>query len=126
MELRTPFGIGPRLLPELVVGDGRIALEHVGCKGNRLVYRWYIDIPAGEYSEADLSSPRDDTQAMFGTLLAFLGACGEGCAYQLRTGRQSENADLFPAPVAEWAYQHSDELGSLREEIESTPGLIAG
>jgi hypothetical protein len=125
MKLRDPFSIGSRLLPALKIGDAWLSLEHVGYgQYGKACYRWYIDLPDGsEHSAADLCG-HGTTQAMFGTLLSFLGACGEGHSYQSRTGRESENADLFPSAVAEWAYQHSDEIDSLREEIESPDAVL--
>ncbi len=125
MQLKPPFAISSRLLPALKIGDAWISLEAIGCRDNRLVYRWYIDLPNGEeFSEADLSSPRDDLQEMFATLLDFLSACAEGIAYQTRTGRESENSDLFPAAVGQWATENSDEISILACEIEETPELI--
>lgn len=118
MTLHDPFKISPRLLPALQIGDGWVSLEAVGCNDDRLVYRWYIDIPAGEFSEADLESPRDCLQESFGTLLAFLDAAQESYAYGLTTGRETENKDLFPTPVVEWAYQHSSEIESLHCQLQ--------
>lgn len=56
MILTSPFEIGSRLLPSLKVGDGSLSLDYVGNADNRMVYRWYADIPAGEFSEADLKT----------------------------------------------------------------------
>lgn len=132
MILQQPFSIGSRLLPALTVGGASIALEPVGVKRDRLVWRWYVDLADGqEFSEADLSggiqttdSPAD-TQRMYGTLLSFLAACGEALRYQESSGRESENAALFPAPVAQWARENCDELSSLGIELEETPGLLS-
>lgn len=130
MNLHKPFEIGSRLLPSLHVGDGWLSLDAVGCKDNRMVYRWYVDIPAGEFSETDLESPylrkgdAANDQEAFGSLLAFLIAVADGLDYETRTGRESENTDLFPRPVVEWAQQHSNELESLREDIEETKNLL--
>lgn len=126
MKLQAPFSIGSRLLPSLKIGDGTLSLELVGCQGNRMVYRWYIDIPAGEFSEADLRSGCQGCtyQEMFGTLLTFLAAAAESLQYQKRTGCESENADLFPIPVVEWASAHSDEISMLQCDIEENADLI--
>lgn len=117
LKLKHPFAIGSRLLPELTVGDGKVSLEAIGCVGNRLVWRWHIDTPAGEFSEADLKASPTDTDNAEGTrhafcsLLNFLGACAESYP-------DGENATLFPAEVAEWAQVVQDELAVLRCEIE--------
>jgi hypothetical protein len=127
LKLRRPFFINSRLLPALTVGDGEISLERAGHDRGRAVYRWHVDIPAGEFSDADLSSGacRDSgLQAMFLSLLSFLSACGESYASTLRTGRKGEHLDLFPTPVAEWAYVNDSELAALGLEIEETPDLI--
>lgn len=119
MKLHAPFSISSRLLPALKVGDGVIQLERAGNSGG-----WRIDIPAGEFSEADLKSGAggEALQQMFATLLDFLSAAAESYGYGLRTGCPGENVDLFPEPVVEWAYQHSDEIQMLRCEIEESGG----
>ncbi len=126
MKLSSPFVIGSRLLPCLNVGGAALSLEMVGCRGNRSVYRWYIDLDGAEFSAADLEQPgsyasdAQADQAAFGSLLAFLEACGEGLRYQESTGRESDNADLFPPAVAQWARANTDELTMLRLEIEES------
>lgn len=131
MKLQSPFAIGSRLLPSITVGTGAdsatLSLEFVGCRSNRMVFRWYVDFADGqEFSGADLSSGIQGctTQEMFATFLSFLSACGEGLRYQESTGRESESADLFPPPVAEWARQFSDELGMLQMEIEESGAAL--
>ena len=57
------------------------------------------------------------------TLLSFLSACAESVASARRSGREGENADLFPVAVGEWADQNSDEIAML--EIESREGVKA-
>lgn len=131
MILKAPFEIGSRLIPSIRVGDGILSLECVGCSGNRLVWRWYVDIPAGEFSAADLSSGCQDTDnaagttRAFGSFLAFLSAAAESYAYNLRRWKaqyddETDNASLFPAPVVEWALAHVDEIDSLRFELEES------
>ncbi len=123
MLLHSPFVIGSRLLPALRIGGAELSLEFIGVRQNRCVWRWYIDLDGAEYSAADLTSPADDTQAAFGSLLGFLGACAEAYHYCRNSGRESENLDLFPLPVAEWAYRWDGELSMAREEIEA-PGAV--
>lgn len=122
MILHSPFKIGSRLLPCVQVGGAQLSLEFVGCDQDRMVFRWFVDLDGREYSEADLKSGVQgcSTQQMFGTFLAFLSACGESYRYADGTGREGENADLFPPEVAEWAAQHYEEISSLQMEIEES------
>jgi hypothetical protein len=62
---------------------------------------------------------------MMGTLLLFLSACGEGVNYGRRTGRTSENADLFPPEVAEWAAGNLGEIDALRFDLEESGNTYA-
>lgn len=123
MTLTAPFKIGSRLLPALTVGDGTISLEYVGNDGGRMVYRWYVDCPAGEFSAADLKSGVQGcgTQEMFGTLLAFLGAAAESHAWRIRASAEvDEDETMFPPAVVEWAHRHGDELDDLRQDLEES------
>ncbi len=136
MTLREPFSIDARLLPALTVGAGAergtLSLEHVGYDDGRAVYKWYADVPAGEFSAADLKSGVGRTpplQEMFGALLSFLAAAAEAYGYWtrngMREGDEPESVDLFPRPVVEWAYGHADELSWLALDVEERPDLIA-
>jgi len=90
-------------------------------------YDIWIDLPDGsEHQISDLRSGvgGGDIQDGMSNLVGFLSAAGEAYAYQLRTGRASENGDLFPAAVTEWAYQNSDELSMLGLELDEQPDLI--
>lgn len=113
MILHPPFEIGSRLLPALRVGqDGFISLLAEGqTSEGRTIFRYFIDTPRFEHEAADLNSGVGgcSLQSAFESLLSFLGAANE---------------DLFPANVVEWAYQHSDEIGSLHIDLEETPNLI--
>ena len=52
------------------------------------------------------------------SLLSFLGAAAEAYGYTMRTGRESDNAGLFPAEIAEWAYINADEISMAAFEYE--------
>ena len=52
------------------------------------------------------------------SLLGFLSAAAEAYGYTMRTGRESDNAGLFPAEIAEWAYQNADEISMAAYEYE--------
>lgn len=128
MTLNAPFIISSRLMAGLTIANGTISLgwsKRPGREG-RSRYLYYIDIPAGEFSGDDMQTGccGGSLQEGFSSLLAFLGAAAESYSYRTRTGRTGENEDLFPAPVVEWAYQHSDEIAMLQCEIEEQPELI--
>ena len=118
MKLHEPFIITARLLPGVKIGDSFISIELAGetCEG-RTRYRYHIDTPDFEHTSSDLKSGcggGDLVQGM-SSLLSFLGAAAE--AYNRP---DSDNADLFPPNVTEWAYQHSDETSRLQCEIEES------
>lgn len=123
MILKDPFVISPRLLPALKVGEAWVQLEYSRRPGNepgRVRYKWTIDLGSQSWSDDDMSSgcQGGTLQEGFASLLSFLGAFAEGRSYSQRTGRESENGDLFPEGLAEWAYQNSDEISSLAFELE--------
>jgi hypothetical protein len=59
-----------------------------------------------------------DARAMLGSLLTFLSAAAEAYSYTMRTGREAENSELFPAWVCEWAHGCADELSMAAMELE--------
>jgi hypothetical protein len=123
LAFRPPLHIGARLMPALRVGDSstiHVTPTHRDPDG-RVLWRYIIeDRDRHVLDEAtDLrSGPGDDldpNQAMV-TLLGFLSAAAEAYRHTLNGGH-SDNADLFPPDVTEWAYQHDDELAALALEI---------
>ena len=62
----------------------------------------------------------DERQGME-SLLSFLGAAAESYGYTMRTGRESDNSELFPAFIVEWAYQNADEISMAQYELETPP-----
>lgn len=54
----------------------------------------------------------DSTLKAMGSLITFLTACAES------KSEDSENYNLFPTPVREWAELYSDELSMIDEEID--------
>jgi hypothetical protein len=104
--------ISARLLPGLKVEDGFISLEPAGGHDHlgKPLWKWYIDIPDGEFEGADLAGWGDHRE-MMRSMLSFLGAAAESYP-------DGENANLFPPKVTEWAYQNSDEISILSCELE--------
>ena len=136
MRIAQPCVITSRLLPGIQIGDGSISIEYAdllhnaAIDGGRQRYRWYLDIPAGEFSGDDLKSGvgGGSLQSGLESLLSFLSAAGESWAYDIRQGGDGaggENSDLFPPAVAEWAAQNSDELSMAAMEIEEGGEIIA-
>ena len=108
MLLKPPFKISGRLLPALQIGGAWISIELI----TRTQARYFIDLANGaEVIGDDLSCRAGITlQSAFESLLSFLGAYAEAVV-TTRTWRVSENSDLFPASMADWATENSDEIG---------------
>jgi len=134
MQLKRPVIITSRLLPGVIVGGAFVSIEYAKRPGRdgRTRYQYHIDLPESERGER-LSLSADDMQSGcqggslqegLTSLLSFLSACGESLSYATRTEEPGENADLFPAVLAQWAAQNSDELGALACELEEREGLI--
>lgn len=131
MKLHAPFIITPRLMAGLHVGDAFISMG-TGQRNaeGRTQYGCFIDLPDGtEHEVTDLRSgcQGGSLQSGFASLLSFLTACAESYSYAMRRNKplsETENGDLFPPAVAEWAYQFSDELSMLGMEIKETKDLI--
>lgn len=128
MKLNSPFEISSRLLPALRVADATISIDFAKRDGRegRTRYQWYIDTPDFEATGNDLQSgcQGGSLQEGMASLLSFLSACGEALNYSDRTGHESDNADLFPRNVAEWAQSHYEELSMLAIELEENKELI--
>lgn len=114
--------ISPRLLPGVNVAGVWISVEPTKSRNSlgKPLWTLYLDGPEFEHSDRTLAG-WGNAGEMLATALVFLSACGESYAYGLRTGRPGENSDLFPDPIPEWAYCHSEELDLARFEIEGEP-----
>ncbi len=112
MIINSPMIITARLLPGIRVEDGFISLEPTERRGDygKPIWKWFVDIPAGEFDGDDLSG-WGDHRGMMESMLTFLGACADSYP-------DGESAALFPKPVAEWAQQNSDEISILSCELE--------
>ena len=96
----------------VVISRGKDHWDMDGCIHRNI---WDVVIMKDDrviYHAADLNTPSyfSDEEAM-ASILSFLYAAGE--AYQSETMHESwsENIDMFPMAVTEWAYQHMDEIG---------------
>lgn len=130
MILKDPCIITSRLMPGVAIGGARISIgwsKRPGGEGRARAEYW-IDLPDGtEHHGDDLQSGvgGGNLREMLVSLLSFLGACGESVNYGQRTGRDGENANLFPPPVAQWADENSDELACVGCDIEENPDCMA-
>lgn len=126
MKLSSPFIITSRLLPGVKLSNEdtiSIGSSRQLCLNGRYRYRYFIDTQTFEHTDNVISSPRYNLQEALSTLLSFLSAASE--AYQSTlTGRYSDNADLFPQNVMEWAYQNSDEISMLDLYLKANSHLI--
>lgn len=126
MILHPPFMIGLRLLPALRVGNAVISIAYASHPGREGRTRWhyFIDAPQLTHEDDDLQSGCQGGSLQEGmeSLLTFLSAAGEAMAFELRTGRVSENLNLFPPKVVEWAYQNQDEISAALSELQDENG----
>ena len=123
LTLRPPMHISARLMAAIRVGHSTtIHITPVRRDpDDRVIWRYIIEDDHQVLDDAtDLRSgtgdPTDPRKAMV-TLLGFLGAAAEAYRHTM-TGQGSENADLFPPDLTEWAYEHDDELAALALELE--------
>jgi len=130
MKLSHPFIIGSRLLPAVKIGDTTVSITFSDRPGDerRSRYRYYIDGGCA-YTNDDIPSGvgGGDLRKGMESLLSFLGATAESVQYATRTGKrvsETENGELFPPWVADWAAQHSDELSLAALEIEENPNCM--
>lgn len=115
--------IGPNLEPAVAINGSWLSITYAGTsdKGCRTRYRWTLirnDLP--DLTADDVSSGRGggSLQAGLESLLSFI------CAFAESKDRESENGELFPEEMREWAEQNKDELSMLQSELAETPGLI--
>lgn len=117
IELRAPWFISARLLPAIQAGDVTISISYSRRPGRdgRTRYQYFIDGPGGlEYSADDLQSGACGGNLAKGmeSLLSFLSAFLEAQRYP-----ESENRELFPAWVADYATDVYFGDGELAEYI---------
>jgi hypothetical protein len=127
MEIRQPLCITSRLLPGAEIGGATISIEYAHRLSDyQQRFRWYID----GANETGLEFQSDELIAGAGTgslqeglesLLGFLGAFADAVGFE---GEEEENADLFPAGLADWATANADEISSLECELQEHPGEL--
>jgi hypothetical protein len=128
LQLTAPFKISARLLPALKIGKSWLSFDNDGKPQTAVFnYFFWLDTPDGEHKLGGFSSPLSGhyrgadpfLKECFKAALSFLSAAAEARQHFTRTGRKSDNHDLFNDAVCEWAVEHSDELALLALELES-------
>lgn len=115
MKLHDPFIITSTLSPGIKIGDSVLHLLDASevTEDNRDRAKFLLVTPGFDYEESGLSSGVGgfhNTVEVFEMFLSFLLAAVESAEYEMRTGLQGENTDLFPKHVVEWALEHKDAI----------------
>ncbi len=99
----------------LTIGDGfvGVSIARFGTE-ERVPVTYDVVTPDGVCTGTDLhvfrqGSDEDTLLSALAALLSFLGAAGDAYSSEMR-GQESENSDLFPPVVMEWAYVNVDEI----------------
>jgi hypothetical protein len=124
-ELVKPIYISSRLMAAVKVDGMEIGIDPTGeTRGGKSEWYWYVE-PYGSCKRIaegwDLAG-RGDANEMMATLLTFLSAFGESVGYANRRRvplSETENGDLFPAELAEWAEANGEEFDMLSDEIRN-------
>ena len=127
MEISSPLCITSRLLPGCRIGDAELSIEYAYVTSDgRQCYCWYIDNadPEENWHSTDLQSGIGGGTLQEGleSLLSFLGAFAEA-NYQ-NCEQDSENANLFPVGLAEWAVQNQDAISEMELELQEHPNEL--
>jgi len=113
---------------QIQVADATLTVEMSGNidSDGRDIYALTIVTPTFEHSDHSIKSGcLGGTEAKgMRASLSFLFACAEGMSFERCTSHKSDNADLFPRHVGEWAFAHADELAMAMEDVEQ--GISAG
>lgn len=115
MLLKSPFIITSTLSPGLKIGDSVLHLLDASevTEDNRDRAKFLLVTPDFEYEDNELKSGVMGfwgTVGIFESFLGFIQAAIESAEYEMRTGLQGENTDLFPKHVVEWALEHKDAI----------------
>lgn len=128
MILKPPVFITSRLLPGVKIGDATISIE----RGNntiditRAYYNYYIDLNGRSFSSKELQSGVSGGTLQEGleSLIGFLSAFAEAILYRKVIGKMTENINLFPADLADWAVENVDKFVELQCELQEKELII--
>ena len=126
MLLKSPFIITSTLSPGIKIGDSVLHLTDVQlAEQGRDQATFLLVTPEFEYQDDQLRSGVggfQSTVSIFESFLGFMQAACEAAEYEERTGYDSENSDLFPRHVVEWALLNKCELDYTHMEITDEDG----
>ncbi len=126
MLIKPPFIITSTLNPGLKIGDSVLHLTDAQlAEEGRDRATFLLVTPEFEYQDDQLRSGVGgfiSTVAAFDAFLSFLEAAAEAEEYEERTGYHSDNSDLFPRHVVEWALLNKDEISMVHSEICNEDG----
>lgn len=126
MLIKPPFIVGSTLSPALKIGDGTLHLTDVQvAEEGRDRATFLLVTPEFEYEDDQLKSGVMGfwgTVGIFESFLSFMQAAIESADYEERTGYHSENSDLFPRHVVEWAMDHRYEIEDAMAGITDEDG----
>lgn len=110
-------------MEKIEIGNASILLDAVDTdRDGRTIYGYSIRIGGVEptHQARDLRSGCQGGTEREGlaSLLSFLSAAAESRRYRESTGQEGDNEDLFPAEIADWACQYSDEISVASIELE--------
>jgi hypothetical protein len=120
--------ISSRLMAAVRVADTGAVL-HIAPVGRdtdcHVIWRCVVEDSTGHVLDdtTGLRSPVDedpDPTVAMRNLLGFLGAAADAYRHTLN-GQHTDNTDLFPPDVCEWAYEHDDEIAALALELTDPP-----
>ena len=129
MDVSRPLFIGARLMAAAEVGEGAGTLHVAPVRrdsDDSVVWSYVVEdsehreLARGEDLRSGVGDDADAIRAME-ALVGFLSAAADAYSASTR-GRASENADLFPEPIMEWAHAHADDIAALAMDLEQ-PGL---
>jgi len=123
MTLHDPFVITSRLMAGVKIGSAEISVGYSRFTSHdgRTRYQYCIDHDKNSHESNELFSGVMGGGLLDGmeSLLSFLGAAADAYRYNMRgNGRKSDNSDLFPEWVMEWAYMNSSEIDCVKLDIE--------
>lgn len=127
MKLKPPFIITSTLSPGLKIGDSVLHLLDASevTEDNRDRAKFLLVTPEFEYEDNELKSGVMGfwgTVGIFESFLGFMQAAIESAEYEMRTGLEGENTDLFPKHVVEWALEHKDAIEMVICDITDEDG----
>ena len=109
-------------MPGLHINGAWLCLEYSKhpSRDGRTRYHWQLLLPNGrEFNGHDLQSgcQGGDLQEGFTCLLMILGAAADAYRASMQD-RHSEDEDMFPNEVNEWAYQNDSDLQAFAYDLD--------